>query len=274
MRKQGLRTGLVMFTLLLISAGIVYAQDDPGCKDHPLLSRMPNFYIDSCEKKDFDQYTFADSQGKEVPVEGTYHFIKYVLNKGAKAPSEIQIVRNCANAIQKSGGMTVFEARYQTYLKVEKGGAITWVHVKAYDSGEAYNLVIVEKKAMVQEVTAGDMLAALNKQGFVALYINFDTDKATIKPESKPIIDQIVKLLKDNPVLKVGIEGHTDSTGTPARNKTLSQQRAESVVSALVKAGIDAKRLTAAGWGQDKPIADNKTEEGKAKNRRVEIVKK
>jgi OOP family OmpA-OmpF porin len=83
-----------------------------------------------------------------------------------------------------------------------------------------------------------------------------------------------VKLLKDNPGLKVGIEGHTDSTGTPARNKTLSQQRAESVVSALVKAGIDAKRLSTAGWGQDKPIADNKTEEGKAKNRRVEIVKK
>jgi len=274
MRKQGLRTGLVMFTLLLISAGICYAQDDPGCKDHPILSRMPDFYIDSCEKKDFDQYAFADSQGKEAQVEGTYHFIKYVLKKGAKAPSELQIVRNCSNAIQKIGGMTVLEARYQTYLKVEKGGIITWVHVKAYDQGEAYNLVIVEKKAMVQEVTAGDMLAALNKQGFVTLYINFDTDKATIKPESRPIVDQIVKLLKDNPGLKVGIEGHTDSTGTPARNKTLSQQRAESVVSALVKAGIDAKRLSAAGWGQDKPIADNKTEEGKAKNRRVEIVKK
>ena len=135
-------------------------------------------------------------------------------------------------------------------------------------------MIIVEKKAMAQEVTASDMLAALNKQGFVALYINFDTDKATIKPESKPIIDQIVSLLKDNPGLKVGIEGHTDSTGTSIRNKTLSQQRAESVVNALVKAGIDGKRLTAKGWGQDKPIADNKTDQGRAKNRRVEIVKK
>lgn len=156
-------------------------------------------------------------------------------------------MRNYANAVQKTGGMTVFETRDQTYLKVEKGGATTWVHVEAYDQGEAYNLVFIEKKAMVQEVTAGDMLAALNKQGFVALYINFDTDKATIKPESKPIIDQIVKLLKDNPALKVGVEGHTDSTGAPAKNKTLSQQRAESVVSALVKAGIDGKRLSAAG---------------------------
>jgi outer membrane protein OmpA-like peptidoglycan-associated protein len=126
---------------------------------------------------------------------------------------------------------------------------------------------------MSQEVTAGDMIAALNKQGFIALYINFDTDKATIKPECKTIVDQIVKLLEDNPGLKISIEGHTDSTGTAVRNKTLSQQRAESVVSALVKAGIDAKRLSAKGWGEDNPIADNKTEEGRAKNRRVEIVK-
>jgi outer membrane protein OmpA-like peptidoglycan-associated protein len=266
--------GLVMVTLLLISAGIGYAQDDPGCKDHPLLSRMPNFYIDSCEEKEFDQYQFKDSQENWVTVEGTYYFIKYALKGGAKAPSELQIVRNYTNAIQKIGGKAVLETRDKAYLKVEKGGGTTWVHLEAHSVGTAYNLVFVEKKAMVQEVTAGDMLSALNKQGFVALYINFDTDKATIKLESKPIIDQIVKLLKDNPGLKVGVEGHTDSTGTPARNKTLSQQRAESVASALVKAGIDAKRLAAAGWGQDKPIADNKTEEGKAKNRRVEIVKK
>jgi len=263
-----------MVTLLLISAGIGYAKDDPGCKDHPLLTRMPNFYIDSCEENEFDQYQFKDSQGNWVTVEGAYYFIKYALKDGAKAPSELQIVRNYSNAIQKAGGKAAFETRDTAYLKVEKGGATTWVHVEAHSVGTAYNVVFVEKKAMAQEVTAGDMLSALNKQGFVALYINFDTDKSTIKPESKPIIDQMVKLLKDNPGLRVSVEGHTDSTGTPARNKTLSQQRGESVVSALVKAGIDAKRLEAKGWGQDKPIADNKTEEGKAKNRRVEIVKK
>jgi len=250
------------------------AQDDPGCKDHPILSRMPGFYIDSCEKKDFDQYPFADARGKETMVEGTYTFIKYALKDGAKAPSEIQIVRNCANAIQKTGGATVFEARDQGFLKVEKGGATTWIHVRAHSGGEAYDLVVVEKKAMAQEVTAGDMLAALNKQGFVALYINFDTNKANIKTESKPIIDQIVKLLKDNPVLKVSVEGHTDNTGVPAKNKTLSQERAQSVVNALIAAGIDKNRLSAIGWGQEKPMSDNKTEEGKAKNRRVEIVKK
>jgi len=274
MRKCGLQIGLVMLGLLLLSGGIGYAQDDPGCKDHPLLTRMPNFYIDSCEENEFDQYQFKDAQGNWVTAEGAYYFIKYALKEGAKAPSELQIVRNYSNAIQKAGGKAVFETRDTAYLKLEKGGATAWIHVEAHSVGTAYNVVFVEKKAMAQEVTAGDMLVSLNKQGFVTLYINFDTDKATIKPESKPIIDQIVKLLRDNPGLKGGIEGHTDSTGTPARNKTLSQQRAESVVSALVKAGIDGKRLSATGWGQDKPIADNKTEEGKAKNRRVEIVKK
>ena len=259
--------------ILLCATHVAMAQDDPGCKDHPVMSRMPGFYIDSCEKKDFDQYPFVDLKGKETMVEGTYTFIKYALKDGAKAPSEIQIVRNCANAIQKIGGTTVFEARDQGFSKVEKGGATTWIHVRAHSGGEAYDLVVVEKKAMAQEVTAGDMLAALNKQGFMALYINFDTNKATIKPESKPIVDQIVLLLKDNPSLKVSVEGHTDNTGTSARNKTLSQERAQSVVNALMAAGIDKKRLSAVGWGQDKPVADNKTEEGKAKNRRVEIVK-
>lgn len=263
-----------MFTLLLVLAGFCDAKDDPNCKDHPLLTRLPNFYIDSCDEKEFDQYQFPDSRGNMVPVEGAYYWIGYALKEGVKAPSELQIVRNYTHAIQKIGGKVVLETRDKAYLQVEKGGATTWIHVSAHSVGTQYDLTIIEKKAMSQEVTAGDMLAALNKQGFVALYINFDTDKATIKPDSKPIIDQIVKLLKDNPGLKVGVEGHTDSTGTPARNKTLSQQRAESVVSTLVKAGIDAKRLEAKGWGQDKPTADNKTEEGKAKNRRVEIVKK
>lgn len=127
---------------------------------------------------------------------------------------------------------------------------------------------------MKQDVTASDMLKALNEKGSVALYINFDVDKATIKPESKPIIDQIVSLLKGNPALKVSIEGHTDNTGTPQRNKTLSEQRAKAVTDAIVREGVDRGRLSSVGWGQDKPTADNGTEEGRATNRSVKLVKK
>jgi outer membrane protein OmpA-like peptidoglycan-associated protein len=108
----------------------------------------------------------------------------------------------------------------------------------------------------------------------MALYINFDTNKATIKPESAGIIDQIVELMKSQPHLKLSIEGHTDSQGSPASNKTLSLNRSKAVIKAVSEGGIDASRMSAVGWGQEKPVADNRKEEGRAKNRRVEIVKK
>jgi OmpA-OmpF porin, OOP family len=127
---------------------------------------------------------------------------------------------------------------------------------------------------MKQDVTASNMFEALNRDGHIALYINFDTGKSVVKPESQPIIEQIVQMLKSNPDLKIGVEGHTDNVGTPASNKTLSEARAKSVVSSIVAQGITAERLSPAGYGQDKPIGDNNTEEGRAKNRRVELVKK
>jgi len=118
------------------------------------------------------------------------------------------------------------------------------------------------------------MYEALSKDGFMALYINFDTGKAEIKPESQGTVAQIVALLNGHEDLKLSIEGHTDNVGTPAANKTLSEQRAKAVMAAVIKGGVAAARLSAVGWGQEKPIADNRGEEGRAKNRRVEIVKK
>ena len=143
-----------------------------------------------------------------------------------------------------------------------------------YVGGEYYTLTIVEKAALRQEVTASDMLQALNAQGRVALYILFDTGKSTIKPESGSIIEQIVSMMKQTPDLAISVEGHTDSTGNAQANQVLSLDRARAVVAALVKQGVAAPRLNAIGHGQDKPVADNATEEGRAKNRRVELVKK
>jgi len=103
--------------------------------------------------------------------------------------------------------------------------------------------------------------------------INFDVDKATIKPESMGTLNMIVQVLKDNPDVKFEIDGHTDNSGTAPHNLTLSQQRAEAVKSQLISMGVDASRLASKGFGDTKPIGDNATLEGKANNRRVEFVK-
>lgn len=103
--------------------------------------------------------------------------------------------------------------------------------------------------------------------------INFDINKATIKPESMGTLNMIVQVMKDNPDLKFEVDGHTDNTGTAQRNLTLSQQRADAVKEQLVKMGIDPARLTSKGFGDSKPVSDNSTLEGRANNRRVEFVK-
>jgi OmpA-OmpF porin, OOP family len=255
-----------------------------GLKDTQYFSAMPSYYVGEATDREFDAHDFFDGK-KTLAVEGKYWKKQYWLKENARQSSEIQIIRNYAAAVKSMGGKVLIagvcsdcEARGCSGNimtgKVTKGASELWVQVIPCNDGTDYTLVVVEKETMKQDVTANDMLEALNKQGFVALYINFDTNKASVKPESRPIVDQIMQLLKENPALKVGIEGHTDSTGAPAKNKTLSKQRAESVLDALVKQGIDSKRLSATGWGQEKPMADNKTDEGKAKNRRVEIVKK
>ena len=107
---------------------------------------------------------------------------------------------------------------------------------------------------------------------FITYGITFDIGKSTIKPESMGEINRIVKLMQDNPDLKFEVQGHTDNTGNASSNQTLSEQRAKAIVAKLVEMGIAADRLTAVGKGQTSPLADNSTDEGRAKNRRVEIT--
>lgn len=118
------------------------------------------------------------------------------------------------------------------------------------------------------------MAKDLEQFGRVRVYgINFDIDSATIKDESKPLLDRIVALLKADPGLSLTIEGHTDASGSATRNATLRGQRAESVKAYLVAAGVAATRLKTAGRGSSKTVASNKEPLGRAQNRRVELVK-
>ena len=166
------------------------------------------------------------------------------------------------------------ENGYSTIL-LNKGGKELWMEIHT-TVGYVYDLTIIEKEAMKQEVTldAAGMASSIADTGSVAIYgINFDTAKSDIKPESEPAIDEIAKLLTGNPTLKVYIVGHTDMVGDAASNVRLSQARALSVITALVsKHGITAVRLIAFGNGPYAPVASNKTDDGRAKNRRVELV--
>ena len=262
-----------LFVLLSATATALAQENDAAnCKDHPMFSRMKGFYLSDC-KSSFDEAGFY-LPDKSKTVEGQKTTLEYALIEGSPMPSPLQVRRNYGNAAKSLGGAVLFDEDRRLTARVAKGGKEVWLGVEVFNEGRDYTLTIVEVGEMTQEVTANDMLDALNKSGFIALYINFDTGKADIKPESMPVVDQITKLLKDNGDLKVSIEGHTDNVGSAQSNQALSERRAQSVVSALVKGGIAANRLSAAGWGQGKPIADNRSEEGRAKNRRVEIVKK
>ena len=135
---------------------------------------------------------------------------------------------------------------------------------------------LVEAKAREQKmitVQAGEMAKAISNEGRIALYgIHFDFNKAEVKGESAPTLDQMTKLLKDNPSLKLLVVGHTDNVGNFPFNMDLSQRRATAVVASLNSRGVAKERITSVGVSFASPVATNKTEEGRAKNRRVELV--
>lgn len=108
----------------------------------------------------------------------------------------------------------------------------------------------------------------------MALYLNFDTDEATLRPDAQPTLAEVRQLLAENPGLRLAVQGHTDNAGTPAHNQQLSEARARAVAAALVAGGTAPDRLLAAGFGQTRPVADNATGAGRAQNRRVELVQR
>ncbi len=269
----------VILCMLFVLIGFnVFAaeKDKQGSKDHPLLTRMPDFHIIDYSEKDFDKHEFFVQNGKKVSVEGHKYYIQYNLNQGAKGPGDLKVVRNIQNALTKIGGKVLFEGErpWNSTVKLEKGGKETWVTVSAWPT--LYRLTIVEKEVMKQEVEANAeaMGNDINTTGHVSIYgIYFDTGKTEIKPESDAAIAEIAKLLKNNNALKVYVVGHTDNAGSFDANMKLSKDRAVAVTNSLVsKHGIASSRLKAYGVSSLNPIASNKTEEGKAKNRRVELV--
>ncbi len=276
-----MKRSLLILSLFIATQSLcAQGEDAEGSKDHPMFpNRMPNYLINAYSNNfDAVEFNLAANGSKMVTKEGTKTAIEYGFNNesGKPMPSVLQILRNYENASKKIGGTTIFLNATEgiAVFKIVKGTKEAWVKVEM-GANEALNFIlsIVEVEAMKQEITSNDILTALNTDGYIALYITFETGKSDIQTESQEIVSQIAEMLKANPTLKISIEGHTDDAGNAISNKTLSENRAKAVMNALILNGINKSLLTAKGWGQEKPISDNRTEEGRAKNRRVEIVK-
>jgi len=252
-------------------------KDAAGSKDHPLVSRIPNFYISSYKDIEFGPHEFQLKKGK-IKIEGRKYEITYRQQKGALLMSSVQKVRNYTNAIKKIGGEVLHESKYRATMKVITDNREVWLQISNPYGELAYYLVIVEKQSMKQEVTADAeaMLKDINQTGHVAVYgIHFDTGKSTIKPSSTPAFKEIKRLLELDPKLNIYVIGHTDMVGTLSSNMGLAESRASAVVKELVtKYKINKNRLTPKGVGPLCPVASNKSKEGKSKNRRVELVEK
>jgi OOP family OmpA-OmpF porin len=271
-------TAAGILVLALAAGAAAQVGDYKDCKDHPLFpTRLPDYRIADCKVEDFGVYGFKAPKAKTVPFEGKFTFITYVFTgPRANEPSALAVVRNYENAIKQAGG-TILNTVPNWWVngKIVRDDQEVWVEAER-GNGKIW-LRIVEKKAMEQHIEA-DAAALGNDirmQGHAAVYgILFDTGKSTVKPESAQAIGEVAKMLTSDATLKIHVVGHTDNAGDVNANIKLSQERGEAVLQALVRDhGIAASRLRSYGCGQFAPVASNDSEEGRAKNRRVELVK-
>jgi outer membrane protein OmpA-like peptidoglycan-associated protein len=285
------------------------AGDVEGARDYPGIGRFGGSTITGYDTKDFDAARlqaapFKDGNPTDArKLEGRVTRIAYRTGAG---PSILEVSRNFETQLEKAGfekllscdadacgGIPFTEAvdvlpipqmwvdgfNYRYYAGLKKGSdgdTYASVLVSSNNDEITAQLVIAVVGSMENKmVDAAAMAKGLGEKGHIALYgIYFDTDKATLKPQSQPTLEQIAKLLGGQPDLNVFIVGHTDTQGSYEHNMDLSRRRAEAVASELVRNHHVAKgRLRTAGVGFLAPVGSNATEEGRALNRRVELVR-
>jgi outer membrane protein OmpA-like peptidoglycan-associated protein len=303
--KSGHKIFLSLFTAAFVAFNApVFAEDG---KDHPMVSRYPGTSISHYDFKEFEEAQLILSKpyekngewvaDKVLPVEGQVTYIHYTKPDTVSA---LQIFRNYQTALSKSGFKELFVcnrpcteqnisdfkdllkarelflnySRDNQYLAAQNGN----IYVSMFVNEGGVWLFVIEKGEMATDkisvVGNSPIAAALNKSGRVDVYgLTFDTGKSTLKPSSKTTLDELAQTLADNPQMNLDVIGHTDNVGTEESNLSLSQERSDQVVAALVSDyGINPTRLNPLGKGQSQPVASNDSEKGKATNRRVEFV--
>lgn len=271
--------GRLMVVILAAYSSAVVAQaparpDAKGCKENSVVTRMPGCVIVRCDHSDHNTAEMPRTKGERGhQVEGELESTVY---RCPTDKSPLELGRNTEAALKSAGFQILYTDVYGSggrfWMTAQKAGQ--WV--KLYVVSDAYELTAVNEKPMEQAMTANaeGWARQINQSGRVSVYgINFDSGQATIRPDSAPALNEVISLLKANPSWAMVVAGHTDNVGTQATNLTLSRQRAQSVISWLSAHGVDDARLVPAGFGDTRPIAENTDEQGRQKNRRVDLVK-
>jgi outer membrane protein OmpA-like peptidoglycan-associated protein len=309
MRRLLVLLALLFSSSHLLSSGALAQRGDiAGARDVPGIGRFAASVITGYQVKDFDAARLqaaAFRDGKPVDarrLEGRITRIAYRTDPG---PSILEVSRNFETQLAKAGFETLlacdtdecggipfaegvdalpipamwidgFNYRYFAGRKTEAGRETYAAVLVSKNNDDIYTQLVVAVVGVVADkmVDAAAMAKGLGEKGHIALYgIYFDTDKAVLKPESRPTLEEIAKLLRAQPQLNVVIVGHTDSQGTYDHNMDLSRRRAEAVAQALVSSyQIARTRLRTAGIGFLAPVGSNATDEGRTLNRRVELV--
>lgn len=273
-----LATGMFLVAALAATAG--------ECKEHPLIRPWPGSELESnCQYNNFNEYTFRVTDEKtgetlKKTVQGKFWRLTYILydenRKWETSHAILEYRQNYKQAALEKGGTVLYENQGSlTFTLPGDDGSTTWCEVQVWNKS-MQDLRIIEVAGMKKTMTFGpaEMKAALDAEGRVQLHgILFDLDQATLQPKSTKQLQDVVTLMKNQPDLKLEVQGHTDDQGENDYNLVLSQRRAETVVAYLGLFGVESGRLVSKGFGESKPVMENTNEEGRAKNRRVELVK-
>jgi OmpA-OmpF porin, OOP family len=253
----------VPVTLALKPPSTIPETIDPETGDFPYLAPIPGSTLRG-GKADPDPFWISPKQGpSEMVALGSlmrgYEYADGLSNLMFLMVYKPALVKAGWDILNESNGADAVLLGHYT-----KNGRNLWAYL--HNDVNGYTIGVADLGAI-------DLNAGLKKTCHVALYgVLFDFNKATLQAASDPVLQKVAEILSKDPALKVEVQGHTDNVGGDAYNQTLSEARARAVMDWLIKQGIPAARLTAKGYGKIKPIADNGSDEGRAKNRRVEIA--
>jgi outer membrane protein OmpA-like peptidoglycan-associated protein len=272
----------LFFVLLFLSFYTSELSAQNACAGHPHFTALANHSVAACKRTEFDVLKIYkrekngstaefDKKGELVKIDCSYS------GDWNTRPSYTQIYQNDINAIKRFNGTVLYAAPSLLCVTYKAGNSIFWTQVSTDGSGY-YTVVKLTEASMRQDVIlkADDIRNLIKEDGKAVFYdFYFDIDKSVLKPGAEEALKEVALFLKANPSLNFFVVGHTYNTGSQDYNVQLSRSRALAVVNELVmKYEVRERQLEVHGVGCLSPVSTNKTEEGRAKNRRVELVPK